>query len=80
MERFLIGGGGEIRTHDAISDIAVFKTAALIRSATPPLSAERQIVDLGGIEPPSPHCPDRLWWTQRESNSRFHIANVVFYH
>ena len=30
-------GRGGIRTHDAISDIAVFKTAALNRSATLPL-------------------------------------------
>lgn len=32
-----IGGGGEIRTHGALSGTAVFKTAALNRSATPPL-------------------------------------------
>ena len=32
-------GEGEIRTHDALSDIAVFKTAALSRSATSPLCA-----------------------------------------
>ena len=29
-------GGGEIRTHGTISSTAVFKTAALNRSATPP--------------------------------------------
>ena len=32
-----IGGEGEIRTHDTLSDIAVFKTAALNHSATSPL-------------------------------------------
>ena len=31
-----LGGGGEIRTRDALSDIAVFKTAALNHYATPP--------------------------------------------
>ena len=31
-------GEGEIRTHDALSDIAVFKTAALNHSATSPSS------------------------------------------
>ena len=34
-----VGGGGEIRTHGAIADTAVFKTAALNHSATPPLRA-----------------------------------------
>lgn len=33
---FLTGGGGEIRTHGPIAGSAVFKTAALIHSATPP--------------------------------------------
>lgn len=33
---FFIFGGGEIRTHEAISDLAVFKTAALGHYATPP--------------------------------------------
>ncbi len=31
-----LGGGGEIRTRDALSVIAVFKTAALDHYATPP--------------------------------------------
>lgn len=31
------GGGGEIRTHGRVTPTAVFKTAALNRSATPPL-------------------------------------------
>ncbi len=31
-----IGGGGEIRTHGRVTPTAVFKTAALNRSATPP--------------------------------------------
>lgn len=30
------GGGGEIRTHGRVTPTAVFKTAALNRSATPP--------------------------------------------
>ena len=30
------GGGGEIRTHGRVTPTAVFKTAALDRSATPP--------------------------------------------
>ena len=33
---FLTGGGGEIRTHGPITGSAVFKTAALNHSATPP--------------------------------------------
>ena len=32
----LTGGGGEIRTLDSLARIAVFKTAALDRYATPP--------------------------------------------
>lgn len=32
----MYGGEGEIRTHGAISDTAVFKTAALNHSATSP--------------------------------------------
>ena len=35
-QKVKIGGGGGIRTHDALSDIAVFKTAALGLYATPP--------------------------------------------
>src|SRR5262245_50149787 len=33
---FLIGGGGRIRTHGTLPRTAVFKTAALNHSATPP--------------------------------------------
>ena len=32
------GGGGEIRTHEGLAPLPVFKTGALNRSATPPLS------------------------------------------
>ena len=35
--RFLIGGGGEIRTHEGLSSLPVFKTGAFNRSATPPI-------------------------------------------
>ena len=31
------GGGSGIRTHDTVTRIAVFKTAAFVRSAIPPL-------------------------------------------
>src|SRR4051812_25884167 len=34
------GGGGGIRTHEALADLPVFKTGAIDRSATPP---ERRI-------------------------------------
>ena len=34
----MIGGEGEIRTHDTLADIAVFKTAALNHSATSPFA------------------------------------------
>lgn len=30
------GGGGEIRTHDGVAPMPVFKTGAFNRSATPP--------------------------------------------
>ena len=30
------GGGGEIRTHDPVTRVTVFKTVALDHSATPP--------------------------------------------
>ena len=33
---FVVGGGGEIRTHDTVSRMTVFKTVALNHSATPP--------------------------------------------
>ena len=33
---FVFGGGGEIRTHDTIAGIAVFKTARFNHSRTPP--------------------------------------------
>ena len=36
IQKVKIGGGGEIRTHERISPLAVFKTAALVRYATPP--------------------------------------------
>jgi hypothetical protein len=32
----LVGGGGGIRTHETLSGLTVFKTAAFDRSATPP--------------------------------------------
>jgi hypothetical protein len=35
----LNGGGGGIRTLEALSSLAVFKTAAFNRSATPPLGS-----------------------------------------
>ena len=34
---FLLSGGGEIRTHDTVSGMIVFKTIAFSLSATPPL-------------------------------------------
>ena len=37
MHLYAFGGGGEIRTHGRVTPTAVFKTAALNRSATPPL-------------------------------------------
>ncbi len=37
------GGGGEIRTHGRVTPTAVFKTAALNRSATPPSLQVRMI-------------------------------------
>lgn len=33
----MTSGGGEIRTHDTLSDVLVFKTSAIDHSATPPL-------------------------------------------
>jgi hypothetical protein len=33
---FSSGGGGEIRTHDTVSRMTVFKTVAFNHSATPP--------------------------------------------
>jgi hypothetical protein len=33
------GGGGEIRTHDTLASMPVFKTGALNHSATPPNQA-----------------------------------------
>lgn len=41
-----LGGGGEIRTHDTLSDMTVFKTVAFNRSATPPRNAVITILDL----------------------------------
>ncbi len=38
-EYMFYGGGGEIRTHGRVAPTAVFKTAALNHSATPPFSA-----------------------------------------
>ena len=38
------GGGGEIRTHGRVTPTAVFKTAALNRSATPPLELAGRII------------------------------------
>lgn len=39
INKFLLdaGGGGEIRTHGRVTPTAVFKTAALNHSATPPV-------------------------------------------
>ena len=31
-----VGGGGEIRTHETLASLPVFKTGAFNRSATPP--------------------------------------------
>jgi hypothetical protein len=36
MRRRITGGGGEIRTHERLSPLTVFKTVAFNRSATPP--------------------------------------------
>ena len=33
---FMLGGGGEIRTHGPITQTPVFKTGAIDHSATPP--------------------------------------------
>ena len=38
LETVAIGGGGGIRTHETVSRLAVFKTAAFNHSATPPNS------------------------------------------
>jgi hypothetical protein len=38
------GGGGGIRTHEALSSLAVFKTAGFNRSPTPPRLNTRNIV------------------------------------
>src|SRR5471030_2018873 len=35
-------GGGEIRTHEELSHLPVFKTGAINRSATPPKSSGRE--------------------------------------
>ena len=40
------GGGGRIRTFGAVSSTAVFKTAALSRSATPPAIQFRRVRQL----------------------------------
>src|SRR6185437_14739998 len=59
------GGGGGIRTHETLSGLTVFKTAAFNRSATPPklssykFSAEEP---LGYI---LPRTARRRWATQR---------------
>ncbi len=38
------GGGGGIRTHEALSGLTVFKTAAFNHSATPPFLSRLSIV------------------------------------
>ena len=35
----MTGGGGEIRTHERLASLTVFKTVAFNRSATPPDSS-----------------------------------------
>jgi hypothetical protein len=45
---FFDGGGGEIRTHDTLSGIAVFKTARFNHSRTPPRKFKAEEV---GLEP-----------------------------
>ena len=35
------GGGGEIRTHEPVAQLTVFKTVAFNHSATPPVSVDR---------------------------------------
>src|SRR3546814_171014 len=37
----MFGGGGGIRTHEALARLPVFKTGALNRSATPPRARQR---------------------------------------
>ena len=44
------GGGGGIRTHEPRKELAVFKTAAIDRSATPP-SMQRKPRSRRGFEP-----------------------------
>src|SRR5450755_801233 len=46
----LAGGGGEIRTHERLAPLTVFKTVAFNRSATPP-NASRSLLD--GLSPRS---------------------------
>ena len=40
------GGGSGIRTHDTVAHIAVFKTAAFVRSAIPPVDLFDKIISL----------------------------------
>ena len=46
------GGGGEIRTHETLSSLPVFKTGAFNRSATPPGKDDAERV----TSVPSHHC------------------------
>ncbi len=41
-----LGGGGEIRTHEGLATLPVFKTGAFNRSATPPSGANYMLMTL----------------------------------
>ena len=63
------GGGSGIRTHDTVAHIAVFKTAAFVRSAIPPVDYLDKIISLRprmrinhSIRPASSHLPK---WIRR---------------
>jgi hypothetical protein len=43
--RALAGGGGGIRTHERLAPLPIFKTGAFNRSATPPSSIFRALIE-----------------------------------
>ncbi len=66
---FPTGGGGEIRTHDTVAGITVFKTVPFNRSGTPPTSEptlpqDRLEVKLHGL---TPVASFRLWFRGAET-------------
>jgi hypothetical protein len=64
------GGGGGIRTHETLTGLTVFKTAAFSHSATPPVSVSNSLAQ-------HPSLPSPLCCTLSRKNRRYRRSELL---